>query len=207
MGRLNLALGTLLLTFGLVSGSASADTKDQTIGSKSGASQILDSSTSEQYSSLPQVLDSSTLAQYPDDPETIINILNSEKLKGKYVVVELVAGWCPHCAALKPEMDQAISNLTAEKAPVDRLTIVIQEDVPRDPKTGKRPSVYGNVFGNMTTTGGFPEVQIWKDGYKVRGFSGAPPSEYIEDFINETIAAIQSWEQQQKTGPKLAPGA
>ena len=76
----------------------------------------------------PERLDSSTLAQYPDSAQTVKDILSSEALKGKYVVVELVAGWCPHCARLKPEMDTAFGNLKTAGENIARLTIVFRNE-------------------------------------------------------------------------------
>lgn len=134
---------------------------------------------------LPQLLNSTTLAQYPDSKETIDAILASDALRGKYVIVEFVAGWCPHCARLKPEMDAAYASLRAAGANIARLTIVYQEG---DAATGQRGAyAYRNTFRAMTRTGGFPEVHIIRDGVLVGGFSGAYPRAAIETYLRDIM--------------------
>lgn len=147
---------------------------------------------------LPQVLDSSTLAQYPDSKETVEKILASPELRGKLVVVDFGAGWCPHCARLKPELNAAITNLQAAGANIARLTVVYQEG---DHRTGQRGAyAYRDTFRDMTRTNGFPEVHIVKDGELIGGFSGAHPREAIQRYL-ETLMAPQT------PAPGQAPAA
>ncbi|GEM_PF-3321280 len=133
-----------------------------------------------------KTLDSTTLKEYPDDPQTVLNILDSEEFKGKTVVIELVAGWCPHCGRLKPEMDAALDKMAAAGADIARLTIVFQEG---NHLTGKRgPYAYVNTFEAFSTTGGFPEVHIARDGARIGGFGGERPRKFIEEYLQSLTA-------------------
>ncbi len=132
-----------------------------------------------------ETLDSSSLQQFPDNPETIKNILESDALEDKYVLVEFVAGWCPYCAALEPEMEKAAENLREQGVDALRLTIVIQEGNHLTHERGA--NAYINTFIEMADERTIPQVQLWKDGQKYGYFAGARSAAAIESFVLETI--------------------
>lgn len=133
-----------------------------------------------QDSAYPHVtLDSKTLAAYPDSPSSVHKVLAGRDFKNKDVIVEFVAGWCPHCASLKPEMDKALSA----RKNVARLTVVVQEG---DHKTGYRgATAYVNAFRQMAAEPYFPQVQLWREGENRGYFIGARPAKEIDAFIDQ----------------------
>lgn len=144
-------------------------------------------------------LDSTTLTQYPDKPETIKGLMQSGKFKGKYVMVDYVAGWCPYCARLRPEMDKAMKDLHGKRSDVARIEVIIQEGDYRTHTRGQM--AYINTFQAMNEgSGGIPYVELWKDGQKLDNFTGARPASDIEQFFAETV-------KRGAPAPKVAPAA
>lgn len=140
-------------------------------------------------------LNSSTLAPFPDSSKTITEAIKSDRFKNMPVVVEYVAGWCPHCAKLEPEMDKALEDRAAAGNPVGRLTVVVQEG---DHRTGERGAFgYIRAFRQMTAEPYFPQVQVWQNGQNKGYFVGERSAVQINVFIDTKLG----------TSPQPAPAA
>lgn len=147
-------------------------------------------------------LDESTLGQCPDSRDTVMDILNSDAFAGKYVIVELAAKWCPACNAMKPEMDAAFANLSAQGANIARITVYYQEE---DGTAAYERTVAEMMLGDQSGRKGFPETQIWKDGEYLGHFGGAVPREQIEAIMKQNFKDLIPTTQSSQLAPTQKP--
>lgn len=189
-GKLMLGIGTLtagLLTGSFANAESITDAPVETNITTTINSLAQDLKTQGAYQAL--VLDSSMLGKYKDSGETIKDILKNEALQGKYVAVELTSGLCPHCERFQPELDKALTKLSADGLDVVRLTVVMQEGSIRERKRGN--IAYPQAVKDISVGNALPQVLLYKDGEQKDVLNGARPAAQVEQFIKTNVDAQQ----------------
>lgn len=127
-------------------------------------------------------LDAQSLPQYPDNRDSLDEILASAVFRDRFVIVELVTGWCSHCARQKPEMDAALASLATDGAQIARLTIYYED--------AAYAGVYRNLVRQLSQSASFPETQIWQGGQSKGYFAGAFTADRIEQILHDNFPAM-----------------